>query len=94
MLALRLPLTEVFAKAWTTDATDLFREWRTADKVAYAFEQQLLRRSLDAIEGTCQPPLPEDHDKARRLRQVAKDLFVVAMEEMAAHAKRLDGGVG
>lgn len=80
-----------------SDASDLFREWRTADKVAHELEKRLLQQAMASIDGTGEPPPLEDKEKARRLREIANDLFLIAMAEMKRQAGLLDrsrGGPG
>ena len=72
-----------------SDATDLFREWRTADKAAHALEKQLLNEAIASIDGGGAAPHPDSQEKAKRLRQVANDLFTVAMAEMTEQARLL-----
>lgn len=67
---------------------NVFNEWRTADRQAHALEQALSLASLSALQGQGPAPVPEDRDKARKLRQTADDLFQIAMAEMAARAER------
>ena len=69
--------------------TDLFQEWRAADRAAHAMEQLVVRQSLQALEGKSDTPLEEDHYKARRLRETANDLFVLAMDDMKRRAGEL-----
>lgn len=54
---------------------DLFQEWRAADRVAHAMEQQVVRSSMRAVDGLAPAPLQEQHDEAHRLREAANDLF-------------------
>jgi hypothetical protein len=67
----------------------LFSEWRVADRQARVLEQAVAMASLAALDGTGEPPLPEQIEAAHRSRQVANDLFGVAMAEMANRAAGL-----
>jgi hypothetical protein len=69
-----------------SNPSDLFQEWRAADRAAHVLEQDVVRRSMRAIDGVEPAPLQEAHDRAHKLREIANDLFHLAMEEMKRHA--------
>lgn len=69
------------------DPSDLFQEWRAADRAAHAMELMLTRASLKALDGRGPAPTKEDQDKAHQLRVTAHDLFELAMAEMKARAE-------
>jgi hypothetical protein len=69
------------------EAADLFREWRTADRAAHAFEQELIKSSLKALEGLGEAPAAQEKEKAHELRRTANDLFHLAMVEMKRAAE-------
>jgi hypothetical protein len=65
---------------------EIFQEWRTADREAHAFEQQVTRATLLALEGRGPEPSPEVREKAGNMRELANDLFRLAMDEMKRRA--------
>jgi hypothetical protein len=67
--------------------SELFQEWRSADRAAHAVEQEVVRASMRALDGLGPAPLQEAHDRAHKLRQTANDLFALAMEEMRLRAR-------
>jgi hypothetical protein len=70
---------------------DIFQEWRAADRAAHSLEQEVVMASMRALDGLEPAPLQEAHDRAHELRDIANDLFKLAMEDMklrAARAKR------
>jgi hypothetical protein len=67
--------------------SELFQEWRTANRQAQALEKSVVRRSMDSIEGLCEAPTDLEHESAHVLRATADDLFQLAMDEMAKQAK-------
>jgi GAF domain-containing protein len=66
-----------------------FQEWRIADRVASAAEKALLRASLAAIEDSGSAPTAVMVSAAARLRQLADDLYRVAMAESEQRAAQL-----
>jgi hypothetical protein len=64
----------------------LFKEWRVADRQAHALERSLSKSFLDALQGRGDPPSVDDRVRARRMRQMADDLFQVAMADLKARA--------
>jgi hypothetical protein len=69
-----------------SNPSDLFQEWRAADRAAHALEQALTRASLAALDGRGEGPSEGDRDRSRKLRSTADDLFRMAMDEMRAKA--------
>jgi hypothetical protein len=69
------------------NGSDLFQEWRVADRQAHALEQSVVKRSMRSLDGLCEAPTQAEHDRAHQLRGTANDLFQLAMAEMAARAK-------
>jgi hypothetical protein len=69
--------------------TDIFQEWRTADRSASAAERELLKDSLRSIDSGGEALPPEAKARANRLRALANDLFHVAMQEMSDKAASL-----
>lgn len=67
----------------------LFSEWRTADRQARLLEQAIALAWLAALDGKGEAPSPEQVATVHRLREVANDLFNVAMAEMANRADSL-----
>jgi hypothetical protein len=67
--------------------SDLFQEWRAADRAAHALEKSLLNESMRAIEHLESVPAAQAHDRAHKLRGIANDLFALAMAEMKARAE-------
>jgi hypothetical protein len=65
---------------WTS--TDLFHEWRAANRIAAAAEKAMLKDSIRALEGKGEPPSPADACRLKRLRADADDLFQLAMAQM------------
>jgi hypothetical protein len=70
----------------TNNDSDLFQEWRTADRTASAAEKSLLASSMLAIDGKGEIPQDAERDRVRRLRATANDLFHLAMNEMQQRA--------
>jgi hypothetical protein len=71
-------------------SSEIFQEWRTADRAALAAEKVLLNSSLRSIQdGDSLAPTPADVERAHRLRAIANELFQTAMAEMNAEAERL-----
>jgi GAF domain-containing protein len=66
-----------------------FQEWRIADRAASAAEKAISRASLAAIEGTGSAPTAAMVAAAARLRQLADDLYRVAMTESEQRASQL-----
>jgi len=63
-------------------STDLFQEWRLANRVATAAERAMLNASIQALEGKGEPPSPAEAQRAKGLRRAADDLFQLAMAHM------------
>lgn len=62
--------------------SDLFAQWRSADREATLVEKAVLRSALQAFStGQPFPPI-EEFEKAQRLRVVADRLFEPAMLAM------------
>jgi putative methionine-R-sulfoxide reductase with GAF domain len=66
-----------------------FQEWRIADRAASAADKALLRASMAAIEGSGSAPTTVMVEAAARLRQLADDLYRVAMAESERRAAQL-----
>ena len=66
--------------------SDLFQEWREADRAASAAEKAVLLDSLRANSGMGNSPAVYHLEKARRRREIANDLYAIALEQMAARA--------
>jgi hypothetical protein len=66
---------------------DLFQEWRAANRVAEAMEKEVVRASLRSVTEGAPEPLREAHEQAHKLRELANDLFKLAMDEMAQRAE-------
>ncbi len=69
------------------DPSDLFQQWRTADRAAHAMEQLITRASLRALDGRGPAPSREEHDKVHKLQRKANDLFELAMADMRNRAE-------
>jgi hypothetical protein len=69
-------------------ATELFREWRAADRTALVAEKAVMATAMAYYDGTSLPPTPESISEAKRLRGIADDLFTVSMAELAAAAAK------
>jgi hypothetical protein len=69
--------------------SDLFQEWRVADRAAFLAEKDVLADSLRSIEGSGEPPAFEKVDRAKALRATANLLFEDAMAEMSARSLAL-----
>jgi hypothetical protein len=67
----------------------LLSEWRTADRQARLLEQSIAVAWLAVLDGNGEPPPPEQIAAVHRMREVANDLFNVAMTEMASRAAEL-----
>jgi hypothetical protein len=67
----------------------LLSEWRTADRQARLLEHSIAVAWMAVLDGTGEPPPPEEIAAVHRLREVANDLFKVAMTEMAARPAEL-----
>ena len=72
-----------------SDPIDIFREWRTADRAARLLEAQIIKDALKALDLSGPGPSTDQQEKARRHRDVANDLFQVAMAEMKRRVDRL-----
>ena len=68
---------------------NLINEWRLADRAAHALEQRVSRASLTALAGRGNAPSSEDLDRVRRLRELADDLFALAMAGLQERAREL-----
>ena len=67
-------------------ARTLLDRWRAADHEARLAETAVVEGSLRALEGLGICPSPQERAKARALRQLADDLFVLAAAELKAEA--------
>jgi hypothetical protein len=65
---------------------EIFQEWRTADREAHALEQQVIRATLQALEAGGSDPSPDIREKAGKMRDLANELFYLAMDEMKRRA--------
>lgn len=63
-------------------STDLFQEWRAANRMATAAERAMLHASIQALECKGEPPSANEAQRIRRLRAAADDLFQLAMAHM------------
>jgi hypothetical protein len=61
---------------------EYFKEWRAADHAAIAAEKRIYAASLLLIDGRGPGPSDEEVAEAHRLREIANDLFHVAMREI------------
>jgi hypothetical protein len=68
--------------------SDLFAEWRTADKAAREAEAKVLSRSMQALDGEGSLPTPEEWNEAKRLRAFANYLLETAMKKMRSEDAR------
>jgi hypothetical protein len=62
---------------------EYFKEWRAADRAAVAAEKQIYSASMLLMDGRGPGPTEEEIARAHHLRQIADDLFAVAMREIA-----------
>jgi hypothetical protein len=65
----------------------LFREWQAANRKAHAKEQGIAHACMGALEGQLPWPSEQERAEALALRQLADDLFKVAMEEIEVRAR-------
>jgi hypothetical protein len=65
-----------------------FKEWRAADRVAFAAEKTVFAATMRLINGGT-GPTEGDIAEAHRLRAIADDLFAAAMEEISDISERL-----
>ena len=72
-------------------ARTLLDRWRAADHEARMAETAVVEGSLRALDGLGACPSAQDRAKARALRQVADDLFVLAAAELKAEAAAAGG---
>jgi hypothetical protein len=72
-------------------ARTLLDRWRAADDEARVAETAVVEGSLRALDGLGACPSAQDRAKARALRQVADDLFVLAAAELKAEAAASGG---
>lgn len=70
----------------------LFREWQAANRRAHAKEQLIAHACMGALEGNLPWPSDQERAEAKALRELADDLFKVAMEEIEARARANDHG--
>jgi hypothetical protein len=61
---------------------EYFKEWRAADRAAIAAENRIYAASMLLIDGRGSGPSDEEVADAHRLREIANDLFHVAMQEI------------
>lgn len=66
----------------------IWREWQLANRIAHRCEQAVAKQCLASVEGPVGTELPALLDvlEAARLREVADDLFAVAMAQTTARA--------
>ena len=62
--------------------SDLFQVWREANRGANAFELQIVRAAMNALDGNGDPPSKTQIDEANKLRGNANELFVASMLAM------------
>jgi len=67
--------------------SELFQEWRAADRAALAAEKAVLADSLRPIEAMGNSPAVYHCEKARRRRAIANDLFDIAMTAMVGQVQ-------
>lgn len=65
-----------------SSSTDLFQEWRVANRIANTAERATLNASIRALEGKGEPPSQAEVQRVRRLRATADDLFQQAMAQL------------
>jgi hypothetical protein len=70
----------------TPNETDLFQEWRRADRAASAAEKAFMTDSMLAIDGKAAIPSDQERGRVRQMRALANDLFHLAMVEMQKRA--------
>jgi hypothetical protein len=70
----------------------IFREWRAATRAAHLKEQALARGFLDALADNGAWPTLEARADAKKLRELADDLFQVAMAQIEEHADAAKDG--
>jgi hypothetical protein len=58
---------------------DLFAEWRVAARAAAAAERAVSNAYRRFFQGLGEPPTAEEIAAAKRKRELADDLFIVAM---------------
>jgi hypothetical protein len=63
-------------------STDLFQEWRVANRVATTAERAVLNASIRALDGQGEPPSQAEAQRVRRLRATADELFQLAMAQL------------
>lgn len=63
----------------------LWKEWQLANRIAHRCEQAVAKQCLASVEGPVGTALL-DVLEAARLREVADDLFAVAMAQTSARA--------
>ena len=68
--------------------SEIFQEWREADRAALMMELEFTRACLRAKPGDPPEPWQEGHQKLRELRMRANELFILAMADMR---RRADG---
>jgi hypothetical protein len=67
-------------------STDLFQEWRVANRVATTAERQMFNASIRALDGKGEPPSQAEGQRVRSLRATADDLFQLAMAQLGEQA--------
>lgn len=67
-------------------STDLFHEWRVANRAAAAAEKAMFDASMLALDGKGEPPSQAEALRIRRLHAAADDLFQLAMAQMGEMA--------
>ena len=63
-------------------STDLFQEWRVANRVASTAERAMLDAFFRALDGKGEPPSQAEAQRVRRLRAAADELFQLAMAQL------------
>ena len=65
-----------------SSSTDLFQEWRVANRIATTAERSMLNASIRALDGKGEPPSQAEAQRVRSLRATADDLFQHAMAQL------------
>lgn len=66
---------------------DLFAEWRVAARAASAAERAVSDAYRRFFQGVGDPPATDKIADAKRMRETADDLFIVAMGQMTSERK-------
>lgn len=75
-----------------SSSTDLFQEWRIANRIATTAEKAMLNASIRALDGQGEPPSQLEAQRVKRLRATADDLFQRAMAQMGEMAMMARNG--